>query len=95
MSGTINAAILAYKKSKAFTDGLAPATQSMRSAILERWRAEDGEKRIGLIQRHHIVNMLEPSISFGTYIQRMQAMKQWEQLKSKTQSGVRSCVRLL
>lgn len=59
--GTLNAAIVAYVQSAAFTDpvlGLAPATQQMRRAIFERWRLEDGEKRIALIQQHHIVNML-------------------------------------
>jgi hypothetical protein len=38
VSGTINAAVVAYYKSDAFTKGLSPATQKMRRAILERFR---------------------------------------------------------
>ena len=45
-AGTINAAIAAYYRSKSFTEALAPATQRMRRNILERFRAEHGDKRI-------------------------------------------------
>ena len=57
-AGTINATIVAYYASPAFTVGFATATQNMRRAILERWRTEDGEKRIATIRQHHIANMI-------------------------------------
>ncbi|HVH77159.1 MAG TPA: tyrosine-type recombinase/integrase [Stellaceae bacterium] len=56
--GTISAAIAAYYADSSFRDGLAPATQGMRRAILERFRSEHGEKRIALLQRPHIAKML-------------------------------------
>lgn len=58
-AGTISAAIAAYYRSKSFTQALAPATQQMRRNILERFRAEHGDKRIALLQRNHIVRLLE------------------------------------
>jgi len=58
--GTINAAIVVYYKSKAFTEALASETQRMRRNILERFRSDHGEKRIALLQRQHIVKLLEP-----------------------------------
>ena len=58
-AGTINAAIVAYYKHDSFTKALAPETQRMRRNILERFRAEHGEKRIALLQRSHIVALLE------------------------------------
>jgi hypothetical protein len=58
-TGTINAAIVAYYGSKSFTEGFAPETQRMRRNILERLRAEHGDKRIALLQRGHIVKLLE------------------------------------
>jgi integrase/recombinase XerD len=57
--GTVNATIVAYYASKSFTDVLAPETQRMRRNILERFRAEHGEKRIALLRRGHIVKLLE------------------------------------
>jgi len=63
--GTINAAIAAYYKNGAFTKGLAPETQRMRRNILEHFRAEHGEKRIALLQRVHIVKLLEPMKPFA------------------------------
>jgi integrase/recombinase XerD len=58
-TGTINAAIVGYYVHTNFTKGFAPETQKMRRAILERFRVEHGEKRIGLLQRRHIVKLLE------------------------------------
>jgi integrase len=59
-TGTVNALIVAYYKSKAFTDVLAPETQRMRRNILERFRADHGDKRVALLQRAHIIALLEP-----------------------------------
>jgi hypothetical protein len=58
-AGTINAAVAAYYRSTSFTQALAPATQRMRRNILERFRAEHGDKRIALLQRNHIAKLLE------------------------------------
>jgi integrase len=55
--GTVNAAIVGYYNSLAFRS-LAPGTQKMRRAILERFRAEHGDKRIALLPREVIVRLL-------------------------------------
>jgi len=58
-TGTINAAIVGYYAHTSFTQGFARETQKMRRAILERFRTEHGEKRVALLQRSHIVKLLE------------------------------------
>lgn len=58
-AGTIDALIAAYYRSDAFTEALAPETQRMRRNILERFRAEHGEKRAALLQHHHVNKLLE------------------------------------
>ena len=65
-AGTINAAAVAYYKHPTFTQELAPATQNMRRAILERFRATRapsgqayGDKLIATIERRHIVALLK------------------------------------
>jgi integrase len=60
--GTIAALTVAYFNSIAFRS-LAAETQRTRRNILERFRAEHGEKRFVLLQREHIVRMLGSKIS--------------------------------
>jgi integrase len=50
-AGTVNAALVSYYQSSAFTDGLADSSQRMRRAILERFREAHGEKRIALLHK--------------------------------------------
>ncbi len=50
-TGTVNAAIVSYYQSSAFTDGLAKSSQDMRRAILERFREAHGDKRIALLHK--------------------------------------------
>jgi len=45
--GTVNAALVNYYQSSAFRDGLAPSSRN----ILERFREEHGERRIGLLHK--------------------------------------------
>jgi integrase/recombinase XerD len=59
VTGSVNAAIANYYSSEAFNDGLAPATQRMRRNILERFRNAHGDKRLALLERRHIVQLLE------------------------------------
>lgn len=59
-AGTVNAAIVAYYNSKMFTAALAADTQRMRRNILERFRSSHGDKRIALLQRQHVIRLLEP-----------------------------------
>jgi integrase len=56
--GSVSAAIAAYYVDSSFRDALAPATQQMRRAILERFRADHGDKRLALLQRPHIAKLL-------------------------------------
>jgi integrase len=58
VSGTVNAAIVDYLKSTAFTERLRPSTQAMRRAILERFRSEHGDKRIVMLQPEHVERLL-------------------------------------
>ena len=50
-AGTMNAAVVSYYQSSAFTDGLSKSSQRMRRAILERFREAHGEKRIALLHK--------------------------------------------
>jgi integrase len=61
-SGTVNAAIVGYYQSLAFRD-LAPGTQAMRRAILERFRADHGDRPIADMPAKFIsltLNKLKP-----------------------------------
>src|SRR5262249_18964772 len=55
--GTVNAAVISYFNSAAF-QGLASETQRSRRRVLERFRAEHGEKRIAMLQRAHLDRMV-------------------------------------
>ncbi|MBI2715694.1 MAG: tyrosine-type recombinase/integrase [Rhizobiales bacterium] len=57
--GSIDALIAAYYKHKSFTESLATATQNMRRPILERFRLEHGDKRAAVLQRQHVIKILE------------------------------------
>src|ERR1700704_6906707 len=50
-AGTVNAALVSYYQSTAFTEGLAEGTQKSRRGILERFREEHGDKRIALLHK--------------------------------------------
>jgi integrase len=63
-AGSVNAAILAYYGHSSFL-ALAPQTQKMRRAILERFRAEHGEKRIARMQREHVNKILGAKKGFA------------------------------
>jgi hypothetical protein len=57
LPGTINALVVAYYKSDEW-HALAADTQKTRRRILERFRAQHGDKRVALLQREHILKML-------------------------------------
>jgi integrase len=56
--GTVNAALVSYYKSTAFTSGLAESSQRTRRAILERFREEFGDFRIALMSRSAVQAIL-------------------------------------
>jgi integrase len=56
-AGTVGAAVAAYYLDNSFLS-LAPGTRKMRRAILERFRAEHGDKRISLLEQRHIAKLL-------------------------------------
>jgi integrase len=62
--GTVNASIVAYYGHSSFL-GLALQTQKMRRAILERFRAEHGERRVALMQREHVARMIASKKAFA------------------------------
>ena len=47
-----------YYASRAYTE-LAPATRAMRRALLERFRRDHGDKRIGMMQPQHVADLLD------------------------------------
>ena len=59
VAGTVNAAIVSYYQTSAFTNGLAEVTQKNRRAILERFREEHGDKRIALMHQKALQTILD------------------------------------
>jgi integrase len=58
--GTVNAGIAALYRSRRFTNkNRRPITQQTDRNILEAFRAKHGDKRIALMERRHILNMLD------------------------------------
>jgi integrase len=55
--GTVEEAVARYLGSAAFAN-LAGSTQAMRRAILERFRVEHGEKRIGKLLPEHVARLI-------------------------------------
>jgi integrase len=62
--GTVSAAIAGYYYDQSFLS-LAPNTQRQRRGILERFRAEHGDKRVALLQRQHIIALLKTKKRFA------------------------------
>ena len=62
--GTVSAAIIGYYHDQSFL-ALAPSTQRPLRGILERFRAEHGDKRIALLQREHITTLLRSKKRFA------------------------------
>ena len=56
--GSVNEALARYLQSKAFTEGLAPATQVLRRQLLERFRNAHGEKRLAMMGAKHVAQLL-------------------------------------
>src|SRR5262245_26910002 len=56
--GTINALVVSYYMSDAWANGLTEDTRKTRRRIIERFRAQHGDKRVALLQREHIQRML-------------------------------------
>ena len=64
--GTVNAALVGYYDSTMFFGSLAPSTQAVRRGILERFRAEHGDKPIAELPPKFItltLNKLRPSVA--------------------------------
>ena len=57
--GTIDALIVHYLKSDAFTKALAPETQRMRRNILDRFRTDHGAKRLITLEGRHVAKLIE------------------------------------
>ena len=55
--GTINALVVTYYKSDGW-HALAADTQKTRLRIIEKFRAQHGDKRVALLRREHILKML-------------------------------------
>jgi hypothetical protein len=65
-AGTVNAALVGYYDSTMFFGSLAPGTQAVRRGILERFRAEHGDKPIAELPPKFItltLNKLRPSVA--------------------------------
>ncbi len=58
VAGTVNAVVIGYFGSAAFHN-LAPASRRQYRDILERFRREHGDKRIGTLERRNVMAMLD------------------------------------
>ena len=58
VAGTVNSAVVGYLSSTSFHN-LSPVSQRLYRQTLERVRREHGDKRIALLERRHIVRMLD------------------------------------
>lgn len=56
--GTINALVVSYYKSDAWTHSLEEDTRKTRRRIIEKFRAKHGDKRVALLWEDHILKML-------------------------------------
>lgn len=59
LPGSVNAALIRYYQCNSFTQGLAQSTRTNWRAILERFREAHGDKRIALVHRQAIQNILK------------------------------------
>jgi integrase len=65
--GTINALVVAYFSSaNGKWSQLSPDTQKTRQRIIERFRAQHGDKRVALLQEVHIRKMLDSIFKLST-----------------------------
>ncbi len=62
--GTVSATIIGYYHDQSFL-ALAPSTRQSLRNILERLRAEHGDKRIAVLQRLHITSLLKSKKRFA------------------------------
>jgi integrase len=58
IAGTVNAVVIGYFSSAAFQN-LAPASQRHYRGIIERFRCENGDKRIAKLERRNVIAMLD------------------------------------
>ena len=58
LPGTISALVVVYYKSDAWNRELAADTRKTRRRIIEKFRAQHGDKRVALLRRDHILKML-------------------------------------
>jgi integrase len=73
--GTISAAISGYLASPDFKS-LSKLTQRDRSGVLEKFRAEHGEKRIDTIQRHHVERLISAKPTPATALHLLVSLKE-------------------
>jgi hypothetical protein len=90
LPGTINALVVNYHGSDNWQK-LAADTKKNRGRVIERFRAEHGNKRVALLQREHILGMLAA-------IERPSAKRRWLKairgLARRTRSSTSSTSRL-
>jgi hypothetical protein len=58
LPGTIEALVVTYYKSDEWQHGFAEDTRKSRRRIIEKFRAEHGDKRVALLREEHIRKML-------------------------------------
>jgi integrase len=76
--GTVSAAVAAYYGDNSFL-ALAPGTRKARRAILEKFRAEHGDKRLALLQRAHVVGLLgaKPPFAARNWLKTLRGLMQF------------------
>jgi integrase len=56
--GTVDALVVSYYRSDAWLHGLDEETRKTRRRVIERFRERHGDKRVALLRREHVMNML-------------------------------------
>ena len=74
-AGTLNAAVVAYYKSGAFTKELGESTQSSQRSLVERFRAEHGDKRLRKLERRHMQTYISSLQSQSVQPNMLRAMR--------------------
>src|SRR5262249_25207350 len=81
--GSVDAVITAYLNSKQFSDDLAATTQRMRRALLKRFTAEHGDKRLAMLEPRHVARIRAPGEAHAQGTMR----RAWRGLRALASAG--------
>jgi integrase len=77
LTGTVNAGLVAYYTSTRFTHDLGEGTQGARRNLLERFRAEHGDKRLRKLEPRHVQAYISSLATPAAQRSMLQALKSY------------------